>query len=74
MHRATNPFVAGKYLLNRNIEQYQFFRRLDKVPAFFILARLLQNKRCGCFEGSCLVQMSFGGFAQAQPPLYDPIE
>lgn len=25
LHRATNPFVAGKYALKRTIKQYQFF-------------------------------------------------
>jgi hypothetical protein len=45
MHRATSPFVAGKYALKRIIQQYQFFRRQDKLAAFFIPSELLLTKQ-----------------------------
>jgi hypothetical protein len=36
MHRATSPFVVGKYALKKTIQQYQFFWRQDgqdRLPA-----------------------------------------
>ena len=45
MHRATNPFVAGKYVSKRKNQQYQYYRQQDKLSAFFILSEVLQAKQ-----------------------------
>jgi hypothetical protein len=45
MHRATSPFVTGKYVLKKIIQQYQFFRWQDKLAAFFILSELILTKQ-----------------------------
>jgi hypothetical protein len=46
LHRATSPFVAGKYVLNRTSRQYQFFVR--------------KTGGVGAVEDSCLVQKNGG--------------
>jgi hypothetical protein len=45
MHRATSPFVAGKYALKRTFQQYQFFWRHDKLLALFILLGLILTRQ-----------------------------
>ena len=45
MHPATNPFVAGKYVLKGKNQQYQYFRQQGKLSAFFILSELLLAKQ-----------------------------
>jgi hypothetical protein len=45
MHRATNPFVAGKYVSKGKIQQYQYYRQQGNLSAFFILSKLLLAKQ-----------------------------
>jgi hypothetical protein len=45
MHRATNPFVAGKYVSKGKTQQYQYFRRQDKLSASFIFPELPLTKQ-----------------------------